>query len=355
MNTFTSFFTKTLLQWNAKENQRQMPWKGEKDPYKIWISEIILQQTRVEQGLEYYNRFIKTFSTVKKLALANEKEVFKLWEGLGYYSRCRNLIATAKYIAGDLKAVFPTKYEDILQLKGIGSYTAAAISSFAYNLPHAVVDGNVSRVLARFFGIEMPIDSTTGKNYFFNLANELLDKKNASIYNQAIMDFGATVCKPKAALCTICPLQKKCVAYSSTKVDILPKKEKKIIVKNRWLNYVLVFCNDEVLVRERTKKEIWQNLHEFVLIEKENSTFVEGLLLKKSLNKILQNSSYTIQEISKEYSQLLSHQLIKGKFIVISINKKPKIESYNWVHKKDLKKIAFPKFINAFLQDKKYL
>src|SRR5437868_3718798 len=189
------YFTNSLLNWNRKYNKRQMPWKGEKDPYKIWLSEIILQQTRVEQGWNYYHQFVENFPTVIHLAKAPETKVFKLWEGLGYYSRCKNLIATAKIIASKHKGKFPEAYEDIISLKGVGSYTAAAIASFAFDLPFAVVDGNVFRVLSRFFGIATAIDSTAGKKMFTQLAAELLDKKHPGIYNQALMDFGAVVCK----------------------------------------------------------------------------------------------------------------------------------------------------------------
>ena len=197
MGTDKKYFSKRLLHWNKIQNKRAMPWKGEKDPYKIWLSEIILQQTRVEQGWNYYNRFVSTFPNIKKLAAAPEEKVFKLWEGLGYYTRCKNLIATAKFIAKEKQGEFPNAYNEILDLKGVGPYTAAAIASFAFNLPHAVVDGNVFRVLARFFGIETATDSTTGKKLFSGLAEELLDKKLPGIYNQAIMDFGAMICKPK--------------------------------------------------------------------------------------------------------------------------------------------------------------
>ena len=190
-----------------------MPWKGEKDPYKIWLSEIILQQTRVEQGLNYYHRFIKTFPDVHQLGKAPDAKVFKLWEGLGYYTRCRNLIATARYISKELNGEFPAAYDEIKALKGIGPYTAAAISSFAFNLPHAVVDGNVFRVLSRIYGIQTPIDSTEGKKYFTRLANEKLDKELPGVYNQAIMDFGAIVCKPASPLCGDCVFNKICFAF----------------------------------------------------------------------------------------------------------------------------------------------
>ena len=239
-NKKDAYFTHRLLQWNSTENNRQMPWKGEKDPYKIWLSEIILQQTRVEQGLAYYNRFIEKFPSIDKLATAPETTVFKLWEGLGYYSRCKNLIATAKHISEELKGKFPDAYMDILNLKGVGPYTASAIASFAYNLPHAVVDGNVMRVLARYFAIDTPIDSTEGKNYFTILANKLLDKNQASFYNQAIMDFGATVCKPQLPLCPTCPLQKECVAYKNNAVQGYPVKEGKLVKKTPMV--LLCYC-----------------------------------------------------------------------------------------------------------------
>src|SRR5665213_573266 len=219
-------FSKTLLLWNNEHNKRQMPWKGETSPYKIWISEIILQQTRVQQGMGYYNRFIQAFPDIKTLATASEKEVYKLWEGLGYYSRCKNLIASAKFIYHDLDGKFPETFEEILALKGIGNYTASAIASFAYNRPYAVLDGNVFRVLSRFFGIEIPINTTAGKKYYSELAQVLLDKKKPAEYNQAIMDFGAVICKPALPLCYECPLQKKCIAFLNEKVSVLPINEK---------------------------------------------------------------------------------------------------------------------------------
>ncbi len=261
------FFFEILIKWNRNENKREMPWKGEKDPYKIWISEIILQQTRVQQGLAYYNRFIKTWPNVKSLAKADEQKVYKLWEGLGYYSRCRNLIATAKYINNELGGRFPEKYENILSLKGVGDYTAAAIASFAFNLPYAVVDGNVFRVLSRFFGIEIPVDTTEGKKLFKALANELIDKKNPAEYNQAIMDFGAIVCKPLLPLCSECPLQKKCIAFQKKLVNVLPLKQKSINTRQRFFNYLQVEHKNKIYVNQRTGKDIWQNLHEFILIE----------------------------------------------------------------------------------------
>ena len=217
-----------------------MPWKGEKDPYKIWLSEIILQQTRVEQGLSYYLRFIEKFPTVDDLANADDNTIFKMWEGLGYYSRCRNLIATARHISNELGGYFPKTYDEILLLKGVGAYTASAIASFAYDLPYAVVDGNVNRVIARFFGLHIPVDSSAGKKLLTAQANALLDKKAPALYNQAIMDFGATVCKPRLPLCSTCFLSRYCKAYNEDMVALLPVKEKKLIRKSRWFYYFLI-------------------------------------------------------------------------------------------------------------------
>lgn len=271
-------FAALLLKWNLEENTRQMPWKGEKDPYKIWLSEIILQQTRVEQGLSYYNKFIKTFPDVHRLAKTPDEKIFKLWEGLGYYARCRNLIATARFISKELKGKFPGDYENIKALKGIGPYTAAAISSFAFNLPHAVLDGNVFRVLARVFGIAAPIDSAQGKKIFTSLADELLDKKQSGLFNQAIMDFGAVVCKPAAPVCSTCVFKKHCFAFLNNKVDDLPVKEKKISIRKRWFYYLVMEHQKKIAIRKRTEKDIWQNLYEFPLIETTNESNTETIL-----------------------------------------------------------------------------
>jgi A/G-specific adenine glycosylase len=227
-----------LLAWNRTGNQRKMPWKGEKDPYRIWLSEVILQQTRVEQGLKYYQNFISTYPDVHALANAPVEKVFKTWEGLGYYSRCRNLISTARLISTELNGNFPKTYESILQLKGVGSYTAAAIASFAYNLPYAVLDGNVFRVLSRIFDIDVPIDSSQGKKHFSDLAQNILPQQNAGEFNQAIMDFGAVICKPVPE-CSICFFNSYCDAYLSGRQELLPVKEKKITIKQRWFNYAV--------------------------------------------------------------------------------------------------------------------
>jgi A/G-specific adenine glycosylase len=214
-------FTQLLLKWDKSSNHRPMPWKGETDPYKIWLSEIILQQTRVEQGWDYYEKFVKKYPTIFKLAMAKDEEVFKLWEGLGYYNRCSNLLHTARWIVKEYKGVFPNTYDTLLALKGIGPYTASAIASFAFNLPYAVVDGNVFRVFSRYYGITLATDSKEGIQFFNEVAHENLATKNAGIYNQALMDFGATICKPMGPLCNACVMQKNCVAFNTNQIHLL--------------------------------------------------------------------------------------------------------------------------------------
>lgn len=331
-----------------------MPWKGEKDPYRIWLSEIILQQTRVDQGMSYYHRFIDTFPDIHQLANASDTVVFKLWEGLGYYSRCRNLLATARYISTALNGRFPDQYEDIKALKGIGPYTASAISSFAFNLPYAVVDGNVFRVLSRFFGISIPSDSTEGKKEFSLLANELLDKKNPAAYNQAIMDFGAIICKPALPLCQSCVFNKHCYAYLNNKVNVLPVKEKKIKIKKRWFYYLVIEHTGQTVIRERTDKDIWQQLYEFPLVETAGEEDVPGVLLTAEKNGLLEKKKYELVSVSPLFKQQLSHQLIAGRFIRVQVSKKFSLDSKGeWVTKKQLKQYAFPQFINQYLLNDK--
>jgi len=330
-----------------------MPWKGEKDPYKIWLSEIILQQTRVEQGLGYYNNFIKTFPNIHKLAKAPDEKVFKLWEGLGYYTRCRNLLVTARYISKELKGKFPSTYDDIKTLKGIGPYTAAAISSFAFNLPYAVVDGNVFRVLARVFGINIPTDSTEGKKLFTALAEELLDNKQPGSYNQAIMDFGAVICKPAAPLCPGCIFKNQCAAFLNNKVNELPVKEKKITIRKRWFYYLVVEFKNEIAIRQRTEKDIWQDLYEFPLLESANELDKRTILQQIDKKKWFSKNEYELLSVSPLFKQQLSHQLIAGQFIKLKLLKKPALKNdWQWLQKEKAGKYAFPRFINQYLEEK---
>ncbi|MES1215220.1 MAG: A/G-specific adenine glycosylase [Bacteroidota bacterium] len=346
-------FVTLLLKWNRKQNDRKMPWKGERDPYKIWLSEIILQQTRVQQGLSYYNKFIKTFPDIHKLAKAPDKVIFKMWEGLGYYTRCRNLIISARYISKELDGKFPDSYETIRSLKGIGPYTAAAISSFAFDLPYAVVDGNVFRVLSRVFGIDKPIDSTEGKSFFSKLANELLDKKHSAVYNQALMDFGAIICKPALPLCANCILKKNCIAFLKDRVNVLPVKEKSIRIKNRWFYYLVMEYKNEIIIRQRASKDIWQQLNEFPLVEMKKHTSPDKIIQVAEGKGWLQDKKYEIVSISPLIRQKLSHQLISGQFIKIRLSKKIRLEKDNlWIKKNRINQLAFPKFINQYLRSK---
>lgn len=344
-------FTKALLNWHKHTNTREMPWKGEKDPYKIWLSEVILQQTRVSQGWEYYNRFIRKYPTLRKLAVAHDQDVYKLWEGLGYYNRCKNLLYTARQIVKELDGKFPDQYKGILALKGIGPYTAAAISSFAFNLPYAVVDGNVFRVLSRYFGIEDPIDSTKGKQLFAELAAKVLCIKEPGAFNQAIMDFGAIVCKPFAPACSVCPLQKSCTAFSEGKVNQLPVREKMLQRKHRWFYYFLFEHEDKIVVHQRCAKDIWQNLYEFYLLETEAlvNWDEKQILLWLKLQLGIQKAK--VRQISPVSIQQLTHQQIKGQFIQVYLKKvPPSLQKYQWQPLNTLRRLPFPKLITRYLE-----
>ncbi|RYY52292.1 MAG: A/G-specific adenine glycosylase, partial [Chitinophagaceae bacterium] len=312
-------FAELLQRWNARENDREMPWKGVRDPYLVWLSEIMLQQTRVEQGMGYFNRFREKYPTVAQLAAAPDDEVMKLWEGLGYYSRCRNLLATARIIAGEYNGRFPASYEQILALKGVGPYTAAAISSFAFDLPHAVVDGNVFRVLARVFGVSIPTDSTAGKKFFSALAGQLLDKADPASYNQAIMDFGAVVCKPAVPLCHKCVFNQVCYAWREKETDLLPVKEKKTKIRKRWFYYLVLQHGGDTVIRQRTEKGIWQQLYEFPVVETENESTTDEVLLQAEEMGILRKGTYKTQSVSGMMKQQLSHQLIMGRFVRLEL------------------------------------
>jgi A/G-specific adenine glycosylase len=346
-------FTHLLLNWNRDENHRPMPWKGEKDPYKIWLSEIILQQTRVEQGWAYYEKFLKNFPTIFQLAAAKDEKVFKLWEGLGYYNRCKNLLFTARHIVKEFKGKFPNSYEGLLLLKGVGPYTASAIASFAYNLPHAVVDGNVFRVFSRFYGIATPIDTKEGIEIFNKIAAENLSKTQAGIYNQALMDFGATICKPMAAQCPSCIMQKKCMAFTQNQVNLLPVKLKSIQKKKRFFDFFIFKYEDQFLIQKRGDGDIWSNLYQFYLIENERVATID----KKNIQKfILEPLAITTKNIisllpSTVYKQTLTHQQIEARFIIIQLDKKPAIFAKAlWVKKEGFKKYPFPKIVNDFLK-----
>ena len=347
-------FTVLLLKWDLSSNNRPMPWKGEKDPYKIWLSEIILQQTRVEQGWAYYEKFVKNFPTIQKLANAKDDKVFKLWEGLGYYNRCRNLLFTARQIVQELNGVFPNSYDELLSLKGVGPYTAAAIASFAYNLPYAVVDGNVFRVFARFYGVYTPTDSKEGILIFNKIAKDNLSNDAAGKYNQALMDFGATVCKPMAPLCAACVMQKKCKAFQLNHVSQLPIKLKIITKKKRYFDFFVFHHQGQLLIQKRAEGDIWQDLYQFYLVENEKSIPVTTSYFEEVIkDQLAITKGYEIvQKSTHIYRQQLTHQLIESRFFSTELKSIPKaFAKALWVNQSDLKKYAFPRIINQYLQD----
>ena len=335
-------FAPLLLKWYAT-HKRILPWRDIKDPYKIWISEIILQQTRVAQGYDYFVRFIKKFPNVKILAAAKEDEVLKLWQGLGYYSRARNLHAAAKSMGG----VFPHTYEGVRALKGVGDYTAAAICSFAYNMPYAVLDGNVYRVLSRVFGISTPIDSPDGKKEFSALAQQLLDKKNPGDYNQAIMDFGATCCTPQTPQCKTCPMKKFCVANQKGLQEKLPVKSQKTKISARYFHYIYVEQGKFTWLHKRGAGDVWQNLYELPLIETPIEKFnpAKNAQLKKWFG------SSRVVTVGKPVKHVLSHRIIYAHIhkVVLSPIRKVPLE-FMRVPTKDLPKYAVSRLVQKLLE-----
>ncbi len=344
-------FSQLIISWYLTTN-RDLPWKGIKDPYLIWLSEVILQQTRVEQGLPYFQRFKNAFPDVEALARAPEDEVMKLWEGLGYYSRARNMMETAKFIAFERKGQFPDTFEELLRLKGIGHYTAAAIASFAFDLPHAVVDGNVYRVLSRYFGISDPIDNHQTKKVFAKLAQELIDTKQPGVYNQAIMDFGATHCKPKQPLCSTCPAGEDCFAKKHDKAAVLPVKQKKIRHKTRYFNYFILKIDGKTCIRKREHKDIWRNLYEFPMLETPAERTTDQGFTDVEMTALFGTSNISVKQVSRPYKQTLTHQKIIARFWEVSDHEDVNSDPWLLVNPENLSKFAFPKIIDCYFKDK---
>lgn len=320
-NIGSSTLSNILQKWYI-ENKRDLPWRETNDPYLIWLSEIILQQTRVDQGHSYYVKFANRYPTVTDLAKAEEDEVLKLWQGLGYYSRARNLLSTARIVADRYEGVFPSDYSDILSLKGVGEYTAAAIASFSFNASYAVVDGNVFRVLSRIFAIDTPIDSSKGKKLFTELAQEILDKKQPGLHNQAIMEFGSLQCTPTTPNCDICPTSSICLAYSQQQIGKFPIKQGKVKNRIRYFNYLDIRSDKYTYIKKRTEKDIWQNLYELPLIECNTPTTDWNDLRSHSLIKELESKNIIISVNKKmELKHILSHQTIFATFYQINISK----------------------------------
>jgi len=338
-----------LITW-YKKHKRDLPWRNINDPYKIWLSEIILQQTQVVQGLNYYIKFTETFPTIIDLANAPENQVMRLWQGLGYYSRARNLHTAAKSIKTNHKGKFPNTYESIKELKGVGDYTAAAVASFAFNLPHAVVDGNVYRVLSRLFNISTPVNSTLGKKEFQFLADELLNQQQPAIHNSAMMEFGALWCKPQNPKCEECPLQEYCLAYEKNTINSLPVKDKKIKIRNRYLHYFIFNHKDSVYIQKRTEKDIWQNLYEFYLIETEEDTDPKLILKNKNLKNLAKE--FEIISVSPEKKHILSHQHLYAIFYELKIKTPITSKTLIKINRSDLIHFGLPQLINKYLNAK---
>ncbi len=336
-------FSATLLKW-YKIHKRDLPWRRTREPYHIWICEIIMQQTRISQGLEYYLRFIERFPSLGALAEATEDEVLKYWQGLGYYSRARNLHAAAKSMNG----VFPSSYEEVRSLKGVGDYTAAAICSIAYNMPYAVVDGNVYRVLARVFGIATPIDSPSGKKEFTALAQKLLDEKRAGDFNEAIMDFGATCCTPQTPLCANCPFNKNCVAHLEGKEEILPVKAQKIKVTERFFHYIYVEQGKYTWLHKRGAGDVWQNLYEPPLLETKDSfsKWKNSSAYKKLF------STYKPELLATPIKHVLSHRVIHADLYQVTLPPTVKVpEGVLRVEKKHLPDYAISRLVQKLLEN----
>jgi A/G-specific adenine glycosylase len=342
-------FQGCLLEWYY-EHKRDLPWRKTNDPYRIWLSEIILQQTRVSQGLPYYEKFIKNYPTVKQLADAEEDKVMKHWEGLGYYSRARNMQAAAQHIQYVLNGEFPNTYTEIIKLKGVGDYTASAISSFSFGETRAVLDGNVFRVLSRFFGIETAINSTQGKKEFGHLAKDMLDASKPADYNQAIMEFGAIQCTPKSPNCEVCPLASACVAKMESRVEELPKKEKGNSKKDRYFNYLLVNNDGKVAIERREIKDIWLKLFQFPLIESvsllETPSMIDSFFTAKE-----KDFKIVVERYHDLKPHILSHQRIHIRLFEVKVSGDMALlkPDYEWRLLSDLKDLAFPKPLRAFL------
>ena len=310
-------FSKQLTYWYL-HNKRNLPWRDTINPYAVWLSEIILQQTRVDQGTSYYFQFIKHFPTVFDLAAASEEQVLKLWQGLGYYSRARNLHFSAKYIVDELNGEFPATYIELLKLKGVGDYTASAIASICFNEPAAVVDGNVYRVLSRYFGIDNAINSSAGIKIFKQLAQQLIDEKNPGTHNQALMEFGALMCKPSNPDCSSCPLNNSCFALSKNLLKVLPVKEKKVKIKLRYFNYIVIQSSDQKTKIVKRETGIWQNLYEFPLIETSDIIDEKQLVDHKIYKELFGDSNSKVELFDEEVLvHKLTHQHIYTKFWVV--------------------------------------
>lgn len=345
--------TESLLHWYS-QNKRPLPWRETRDPYKIWLSEVILQQTRVAQGTDYYHRFLIAFPDVQSLAAAAEQEVLKLWQGLGYYSRARNMHHTAKEIVEKHKGIFPGSAAGLKSLKGIGDYTAAAIASICFEEPIAVLDGNVARVITRLYAIDVAIDTNIGRKTITDLANTLLDKNHAGAFNQSVMELGALVCTPKSPSCLTCPLAFACEALKNNTIEKFPVKTPKKAATIRHMNYLVISFmqnNEEfILMRKRTGHDIWKNMYDFPCIETENAADTPQVLDRYEKQELWGTLPYVIKHISDEYIHQLSHRRLLAKFVRIAVQGIPEMkENIVFVPKDQIAELPIPRLIDRYI------
>lgn len=347
-------FAEKLLRWYGR-HRRDLPWRQTTDPYRIWLSEVILQQTRVAQGMPYYEKFVEAFPTVGSLAAAEEREVLRLWQGLGYYSRARNLHQTAKIVVAEYGGRFPETYAGLLQLRGIGTYTAAAIASFAFGEKAAVLDGNVFRVLARVFGIDTDITTTAAKKQFTNLANRLISPDEPALYNHAIMDFGATQCVPASPQCLFCPMAFECEANATGRQAVLPVKKKKAPVRERFFHYLVVEQGDRLLLRERTGRDVWQGLYEFYLVEADAFQEPDEWASDDFLEELM--PLVTVETVSDEYVHVLSHQRIRTKFWRVHVPETARLAlpaHAHWASPDEIERLPKSNLVVRYLREEKF-
>lgn len=339
---------KQLLFW-YNQNKRNLPWRNTENPYLIWLSEVILQQTRVQQGLPYFLRFVENYPSISDLAKAEEDEVMKLWQGLGYYSRARNMHQTAKLIVNQHQGVFPNSYEKLLLLKGIGPYTAAAIASFAFHEPVAVLDGNVFRVLARLHAIDLPINQSSSRKLFQEHAQNFLDNKNPATHNQAIMELGSQICTPTQPRCEECPIATSCIANKLKQQNKFPIKEKKLKIKQRFLYYFWISVGAEMAIFKRGEGDIWQNLYDLPFIESDHE------LTQEEFSTLMTNKGIfahlNMEEFVYEVKHVLTHQRLFAKFYILKLNEKPELqEPIMWVQTEQFKQLPIPRLLDKFIK-----
>lgn len=345
-------FNQSLISWYS-QHKRDLPWRNSKDPYLIWVSEIILQQTRVNQGIDYYFRFTEQFPDINSLASADINLVLKVWQGLGYYSRARNMHLTANHIVNHLNGEFPKSFNELKKLKGIGDYTAAAIASFAFQEAVPVVDGNVYRVLARLFGIAESTQTTTGKKIFFEKAYTLIDKENPAEFNQAIMEFGSLQCTPTNPDCNLCPFKLVCFAYKTDSIDWLPIKKQKTKIRDRFFNYIYIMYNDQVFLEQRINNDIWKLLYQLPLIETNTDLTDQEIINHEQWKTIFKSAKIVIKPDIITKKHILSHQRIHARFYKVNINKPTDylLRNYILTPVNELHKYSVPQLINNYFSD----